>query len=546
MPQTATVQGPTLFEDVATALGVKFSHDSGSRGQFVMPEHIGSGAAWLDYDNDSRLDLYLVQCGGPDSGSRNRLLHQEPDGTFRDTSDGSGLDVIGIGMGATAGDVNNDGLVDVFLTEYGRVRLFLNRGGGRFEDVTAAAGIDNARWATAASFVDYDRDGWLDLVLGNYVDYNPTQLCFDPAGLPEFCGPQNFQTTVSRLFRNRGPSAGPTQVAFEDVTVRSGFSKAQGKALGILCADFDGDRWPDIFVSDDGVPNRLYLNQRNGTFAEEAALRGLAYNAMGTTAGNMGIGLGDVNRDGLFDLFITHLVHEQHALWVQGPPGMFQDRIAAYGLVNPIMRGTGFGTTLADFNLDGWPDLAIINGTIRRGGAHPGTPLPGLIPFWFPYAQHYQLFLNDAQGGFRDISAANDAFCRHVGVGRGLASADFDNDGALDLLAVCAGGPAQLFRNVAPRQGHWLSVRAIDPALGGRDAIGAEIRFENSGRRWWGLVQPSFGYLVSNDPRPHFGLGPVDRVDSIRVVWPDGTEERFVSGAVDRLLVLRKGTGEKL
>jgi len=535
---------PPLFADVTAELGVQFLHDSGSRGEFMMPEHIGSGAALFDFDNDGRLDLYLIQCGGPKSGSRNQLFHQEVNGKFRNVSAGSGLEVEGFGMGATAGDVNNDGLADLFLTEYGRVRLFLNRGGGRFEEITGAAGIDNARWATAASFVDYDRDGYLDLVIGIYVDYIPTVQCLDPAGAREFCGPQDFQPTVSRLYHNRGAAAGPGKVVFEDVTVSSGFAGALGKALGVLCADFDGDRWPDIFVADDGLPNRLYINQRNGRFTEEAALRGIAYNAMGAAAGNMGIALADVNQDALFDLFITHLTHEQHALWVQGPRGVFQDQTARFGLASAPWHGTGFGTVMADFDLDGWPDLAFINGAIRRGSAHPGPPLPGLISFWHPYAQRYQLYLNDAHGQLVDVSSANPAFCGYTGVGRGLAFGDLDNDGAVDLVAVCAGGPVQILRNVASRSGHWFTVRAVDPALGGRDAIGAEVVVEGKGQRWWRLIQPSCSYLVSNDPRALFGLGPVDFVASIRVIWPDGKEELFTGGAVDRSMIVRKGSGQ--
>lgn len=538
-----TPQGPVLFAEVAAQLGVRFQHDSGSRGDYMMPEHIGSGLAIFDYDNDGRMDLYLVQCGGTGSGARNQLYHQAPDGTFRNVSDGSGLDVEGIGMGAAAGDVNNDGRVDLFLTEYGRVRLFLNRGEGRFEDVTAATGIDSARWATAASFVDYDRDGWLDLVLGIYVDYHPTRECFDPAGAREFCGPQDFQATVSRLFRNRGPAAPAGNVLYEDVTLASGFSRAQGKVLGVLCADFNGDRWPDIFMADDGIPNRLYINQQNGRFTEEAAIRGLAYNAMGGTAGNMGIGAGDINNDLLLDLFITHLTHEQHALWVQKPAGYFQDQVAALGLGRAPWRGTGFGTVLMDFDLDGWLDLALINGAIRRGSAHPGPPLSGLSPFWHAYAQRYQLFINDGRGSFLDVSEANPVFCGFNGVGRGLAYGDLDNDGAPDLVALCAGGPVQIFRNVAPRRGHWLTVRALDPQHGGRDAVGAEVTLQAQSGKWIRLVQPGSSYLVSNDPRLFFGLGPAPRFDALRVAWPDGSEEVFPGNDADQHLVIRKGTG---
>lgn len=540
---SSTPPAPLLFEEISDEVGLKFVHDSGSRGDFFMPEHIGSGGALFDYDNDGRLDIFLIQCGGPNSGSKNQLFHQETDGTFRNSSHGSGLEVEGIGMGATAGDVNNDGLTDLFVTEYGRVRLFLNRGQGHFEEVTTASGIEDTRWATAASLIDYDRDGWLDLVVGNYVDYNPTQKAFDAAGLPDFTGPQSFQTTVSRLFHNRGPAAGPGQVSFEDVTLSSGLAKAQGKVLGVLCADFDGDRWPDIFFADDGVPNRLYINQRGGTFREEALMRGLAFNMMGATAGNMGIGLGDANNDGLFDLFVTHLYFEPHALWMQGPRGLFQDQTAVLGLASSTGHGTGFGTVMMDFDHDGWKDLALINGSIRRGSAHPGTPLPGLIPFWFPYAQHSQLYLNDAQGRFLNISSANAPFCEPLMVGRGLACGDIDNDGDIDLLAVCAGGPVRLFRNIAPRRGRWLTVRALDPSLGDRDAIGAEVLIQGEGRQWWRLVQPSFSYLVSNDPRVHIGLGPIQQIDSASVIWPDGSEERFPGGPADRHLVLRKGAG---
>lgn len=542
-PATAPT-GPVLFADVTEQVGVNFLHDSGSRGEYVMPEHIGSGLALFDYDNDGRLDLYLIQGGGPQSGSRNQLYHQEANGTFRNVSEGSGLDVVGTGMGVTAGDVNNDGWTDLLVTEYGRIRLFLNRGGGHFEEVTQAAGLDNTHWATAASFVDYDRDGWLDLVVGNYVDYYPTLQCFDPSGAREFCGPQDLPPTVTRLFHNRGPAAGPGKVVFEDVTVSSGFARTRGKVLGILCADFNGDRWPDIFLADDGIPNRLYINQHNGQFTEEAVIRGLAFNAMGSTVGNMGIGLADINGDGLFDVFVTHLTHEQHALWVQGPRGYFQDQTAMVGLAQSPWRGTGFGTVLADFDLDGWPDLAIINGAIRRGSAHPAPPLPGLIPFWHPYAQQYQLFLNDTHGRFIDISSANPAFCGFKGVGRGLAFGDLDNDGAIDLVALCAGGPARVFHNVAPRRGHWLAVRALlEQHFGGRDAIGAEVIVQAEGRRWWRLIQPSTSYLVSNDPRALFGLGPVKHIDSVRILWPDGSEEIFPAVDADQELTLRKGTG---
>lgn len=542
------------FEDITDRAGLNFVHHTGTN--FFMPDQMGSGAALFDYDNDGRLDIYLVQNAGPNSRWPNRLFHQEADGRFQDVSARSGLDATGHGMGVAVGDVNNDGWPDVLLTEYGAVRLFLNQGNGTFADATQAAGLDNPRWGTSAAFLDYDRDGWLDLVVANYLDYDPTQKCYDARSAPEFCGPHEFPGLVTRLFHNLSAAIapGPTSPArsasrvttprFEDVTVKSGLARVPGSALGVVCADFDGDRWPDIFLADDGKPNRLFINQRNGTFKDEAALRGIAYNAMGQTAGNMGIAVGDIDGDGLFDIFVTHLTEELHALWKQGPRGMYQDRTAVAGLTRQSWRGTGFGAVMVDFDLDGDLDLAFANGLVKRG-KNDGPVLTGLDPFWFPYAQRNQLFANEGNGSFRDVSAQNAALCGRAMVGRALACGDLDNDGAVDLLVTGIGGPAQLLRNVAARRGHWLLVRAIDPALGGRDACGAEITVQAGGRRWWRLLNPAHSYLCSNDPRAHFGLGATAVVDSIRVLWPDGSEEDFPGGAADRLIVLPKGAGRR-
>jgi hypothetical protein len=373
------------------------------------------------------------------------------------------------------------------------------------------------------------------------VDYSPTNQCRDSRGALEYCNPQGMSGTPTRLFHNRGTASGPR---FEDVSVRAGLTQKIGPALGIFCADFDGDRWPDIFVADDGQPNRLFVNKRNGTFVEEAVQRGLAYNAVGASAANMGVAVGDIDADGLFDLFVTHLDREQHILWKQGPKGLFQEVTAQAGLINPAWRGTGFGTVLADFDLDGVPDLALANGAIRREPV-AGRVITGMNPFWAPYAQRNQLFANSGRGTFQDLSLANPDFCGAAAVGRGLACGDLDNDGALDLLAMCAGGPARVLRNVAPKHGHWLALRVVEPSLGGREAYGAEVLVEAGQRRWWSLIQPASSYLVSNDPRVHLGLGAATAYQKISVVWPDGTEETFPGGPADRLLVLKKGSGTR-
>ncbi len=545
----ASVSSPRAapwFEDITERSGLQFIHQVTLSGNYLISEQMGSGGAFLDYDNDGRLDIFLMHNVTPGAGATNRLFHQEADGTFKDVSAGSGLEAAGWGNGVAVGDINNDGLPDLILAEYDRVRLFLNRGGGRFEDVTLAAGLVNPSWAVAVALLDYDRDGWLDVVVANYLEMDPAVRCTDLKGEQDFCGPHRFPSTVARLFHNVTPRGAAGPVRFEDVTARSGLARSPGKAMGLLCADFDGDHWPDIFVTDDGLPNRLFINQRNGTFTEQALVRGLAYPGMGRPASNMGVALGDVDGDGLWDLFVPHLSEENHTLWRQGPRGVFQDQTAAAGLAGLPWHGTGFAPVLADFDCNGALDLAIANGLVRRRPTPTAVPvMPGLAPFWKPYAEPSQLFAGEGQGRFREISAVNPAFSGSAMVGRGLICGDVDNDGALDLLVTSIAGPVRLCRNVAPRRGHWLIVRAQEPAHGNRDGYGAEITVHAGSRRWWRLVQPGYGYGSSHDPRVHFGLGTASNVEVIQVLWPDGNEETFPGGAVDRLVVLQKGSGRK-
>lgn len=534
---------PPWFVDVTKESKLDFLHDPGPAGSYFMPQSMGSGAALLDIDEDGLLDVYLLQGAGPDSKSTNRLFRQDRKGHFVDVSKGSGLDIAGFCTGVAVGDVNNDGRPDVLVTQYGGLKLFLNNGNRTFTDVSRAAGLDSLDWGTSAAFLDFNGDGLLDLVVVNYVAYDPSVLCYDPAGKRDFCQPQQFKGSVTRLYRNLGPGEGKP-IRFEDVTDRMGLGKTPGPGLGVVCADFDGDGWTDIFVANDGQPNRLWINQKGKGFKDEAIVRGVALNGMGRTEAGMGVTLGDVDGDGQFDLLVTHLGTETHTLWTQGPRGYFRDRTAAAGLAGPSARSTGFGAVLADFDNDGRPDLALVNGRVFNGAP---ANVAELGPFWSRYAERNGLFANNGEGGFRSLADSNPAFCGRANVGRGLCCGDFDNDGGLDLLVTTVAGRARLFRNVAPRRGHWLTVRAVDPALQ-RDACGAEVTVYAGRRHWTRFINPCYSYQCSNDPRVHFGLGDARRVDRIRVRWPGGRVETFPRTsdgiAVDRLLVLRKGEGK--
>ena len=542
---TAAGPGPAppaaaWFEDVTERAGLDFVYETGAHGQFLLPEIMGGGAALFDYDGDGDLDLYLTNgndaasAAPPGAAARDRLYRQGKDGRFEDVTQQAGVGDTGYGMGVAVGDYDNDGDPDLYVTNHGRDRLYRNGGDGTFEDVTERAGIAVAGWSSSATFFDYDRDGFLDLFVARYVEYDPKKSCTDAGGRPDYCSPKVFPPQSDVLLHNDGDGT------FTDVSVASGIVRGSGAGLGVTLVDADDDAWPDLFVANDGSANHLWLNQRDGTFREVALLSGVAYNLHGAAEAGMGVVAADLDSDLRPDLFLTHLGNETNTLYRNlGAKNGFEDRSGASGLATA--HHTGFGTAAFDVELDGDLDLIIANGRVTRGKPRADASVK---PPWDAFAEPNLLYLNRGAGAFVKEPEAGRDFTTPVEISRALAAGDVDSDGDVDLVVANLGSGARLYRNRAERAGHWLGVRAIDPRYG-RDAIGAEITVVRIGApRLRGWVNPGSGYLASNDPRVHFGLGKAGSIESIVVRWPDGSRESFPAPGVDRYVTVVRGAGK--
>jgi hypothetical protein len=536
----AMLAAASLFTEVTREAGVDFLHLAGAEGKYRLPEIMAAGGAFLDFDGDGDLDIYLVQSGPlpgskEEAGPPGRLYRQGPGGKFTDVTSSSGLAGGDYGTGVAVGDFDNDGRVDLFAANYGPDQLYRNLGGGKFENVTRKAGIVDNAWSASAVFCDYDADGFLDLYVTHYVKDEP-KACVAGDGSPDYCSPQSFSYERHALYHNDGDGT------FTDVSRASGVASIAAPGLGVLCVDLTGDGRPDFYAANDGEANQLWVNQGNGTFVDEAFLRGAAVDGMGRPEASMGVVAGDIDSDLDLDLFMTHIQNQTNTLYVNDGKGGFEDLTAPRGLAVPSVKLTGFGAVFFDFDHDGDLDIAVVNGRVRKG-----APLPGaaVADYWKPYAEPSVLLENDGTGKFLDVSAKAGDFASRVEVGKGLALGDFDGDGDLDLLTTATSGPARLFRNDAPKKGRWLLVRPFEPARK-RDSHGALITVTVGGRKYLRVADPAFSYLSANDPRAHFGIPDAERAESIEVRWPDGTREEFPGGPLDRVVTIEKGRGRAL
>jgi hypothetical protein len=520
--------------DVTRGAGLNFRHNNGAYGGKLLPETLGSGCAFLDYDADGWPDILLVNGRDWPGHTRQRstlaLFRNNRNGTFTDVTKAAGLDVELYGMGVAVGDIDNDGFPDIYVTCVGQSRLFRNTGRGTFVDVTKAAGLGGREaFSTSAMWVDIDRDGHLDLFVCNYVRWSPERdvFCSLDGRQKSYCTPEAYRGETSWLFRNRGDGT------FEDITARCGIFDSGSKALGVALVDDDQDGWPDIVVANDTEPNKLYRNLRNGRFRDVGLAAGIALSQDGKARAGMGIDAADVDNQGRTSIVVTNFEGEMLGLYRADQPSHFRDVAASSGVGAASKNRLGFGCVFADLDLDGDLDLVVANGhiddTVRN--------IPGNVG----YAQPPHLFLNDG-GTFRDVAAKVGGGFEQPRVGRGLAVADFDRDGDVDILMTTNNGPAVLFRNdrTSPNRSVRLTLVGTDS---NRDAIGATVRVSCGGVTQTRLVRSGSSYLSQSELALTIGVGPRETIDRIVVTWPNGRVEDFKNVASGAAYVMTEGRG---
>ena len=523
------------FRDVAGDAGIDFTWVSGHQEDFLLPEIIGGGVALLDIDNDGDLDIYFVQGGdvrkavvqpGTNTVS-NRLYRNMGDWTFEDVTEESGAGDPGYGQGVATGDFDNDGDVDLYVTNVGPNALLVNDGTGRFTNTAIEAGVAHPGWGASTAFFDYDADGLLDLYVSNYINWTPmTELdCFSTTGA-DYCSPKNYDSpAIDVLYRNMGDGT------FQNVTDRSNISSASGNGLGIGCVDFNGDGWTDVFVANDGTADQLWRNNGNVTFTDIGLLAGCALDDEGKAKAGMGVTISDIDDDGDFDLLVCNLTGESDSFY-RNQGDHFVDATATAGLKSVSKPFTRFGMSWTDFDNDGHLDLFEANGRVLR------TPVPEGID---PYAQENILMRGTSTGRFEEVLPRGGVAPARSFTSRGAAFGDLDSDGSIDIVVVNRDAPAAILRNVAPRPGNSITFDVRDSR--GRHALGANLVARVGARTLSRPVMTSTSYMAANGPGVHLGLGDVETVDEVSILWPDGTMERYGPFPAGGTQLLRQGQG---
>lgn len=520
------------FEDIAATSGVAFLHRSGHEGtRYRLPEIMGGGVALFDMDGDGDLDLLLVQSGrlgGDDAGPRHRLFRNDGHARFEDVTAGSGVDVPGYGMGVATGDIDNDGDVDVYLTNLGSNVLLVNDGRGHFTNSTAKAGVGAGGWSTSAAFADLDTDGDLDLVVTRYVDWSEgrERQCFALTGVVDYCSPKNYDApSTSLLFLNRGDGT------FTDASASAGFRSAKGNGLGVIVDDVNRDGRPDVFVANDSTPNHLWINQGGGRFTESALTYGVAIDQDGAPKAGMGVHAADVDDDGDNDLLVMNLDTESDSFF-RNDGRFFVDATNMVGLRVASRRFTRFGMAMIDFDDDGRLDLYEANGRVGLQGETFAAD---------PYAEPNLLFRGLAGATFEEVIPRGGTTTPLIATSRAAAFGDLDNDGGVDVVVANRDAAPYVLHNVAKDRGHWaaFTVRTAK----GRDALGAVLTIRAGGRTWRRDVRSAYSYLAANDPRVHVGLGSAASIESVDVAWPGGVTERFGPFAANTMATIVQGGG---
>jgi len=521
------------FTDITAQAGIKFVHNAGKTGKKFLPETLGSGAAFFDADGDGWIDILLVN--GKDWTPRGRhttaaLYRNNHDGTFTDITRGSGLDVEMYGIGVAVADFDNDGRDDVYITALEGDRLFHNEGNGKFKDVTAASGIKNANFGTSAAWLDYDRDGKLDLFVANYVQWTQKGdlWCSLDGNVKSYCTPESYKGTSSRLFHNLGGGR------FEDVTNKAGLGDPTSKSLGVTILDFDNDGWPDIFVSNDTQPNKLYHNNKNGTFSEKGMSAGVAYGEDGVARGAMGVDWADYDRSGHADLLVGNFSNQMLGLYHNEGNGLFVDEAPRSTVGRESLLSLSFGVFFFDYDLDGYPDILTANGHIEE---EIGRVQPKI-----KYQEPPLLFHNLGGKKFENVSNTAGPDFQKPLVGRGAIYGDFDHDGDLDVLITSNSGPAHLYRNDGGNKNKWISIRTIG-TKSNRDGIGASVAISSASGRQWNVVRSGSSYASQSDLALVFGLGQDPVVNSIEVTWPSGTKQKFANVPANQFITIDETRG---